>query len=359
MISAEEYKKMKKKLVFIGILILALVLTTGTFAYTYTNNAATTLSATIADDGWTTYKPSANQPDWQRILPEGEFDSEILVPNAPGDDTELSAQYPASGEHWDKMDERPADDGETFVSTDGPGGWQRDLYNLIDHTPIEEGTEKDIKNLTVYFRSASNTDGFFNHKGYAMSAIKTHGSVFEGKVESQEDSGYVTQSYQWRRNPATFKPWTWEDVDCLQAGISLKGAGTVATQVYVAVNYEKKIIESEIPPGALFDATPHPDYVGDLQVKIYLTNTANLIKAYKYLNMELYMSHSLEAGKTPDYQILSLDTGVVTFNIEGSSAERYTVEVLGGAYRLVSSDTTDWGQGWSIVPELYCEVTQR
>jgi hypothetical protein len=36
-------KEMKKKLTFGGILVLALVLTSGTFAYTYTNTTATTL----------------------------------------------------------------------------------------------------------------------------------------------------------------------------------------------------------------------------------------------------------------------------------------------------------------------------
>jgi len=114
-----------------------------------------------------------------------------------------------------------------------------------------------------------------------------------------------------------------------------------------------------IGAGSLFDIKPSPDYNGDLLVKIYLTNTAELLKAYQYLNMKVYMANSLEAEKTPDYQVLSIETGVVLFNIEGGSAEVYTVEITGGSYRLISDDPEEWEAGWNIVPEFYCEVGQR
>jgi len=35
------------------------------------------------------------------------------------------------------------------------------------------------------------------------------------------------------------------------------------------------------------------------------------------------------------------------------------VELSGGSYRLNSNDSDDWSEGWTVVPELYCEVTQR
>ncbi len=88
-------------------------------------------------------------------------------------------------------------------------------------------------------------------------------------------------------------------------------------------------------------------------------NTADLLKAYQYVNMKVYMENSLEAEKTPNYQILSLETGVALFNIEGGSAESYTIKITGGSYRLVSDEPSEWGEGWTITPELYCEVTQR
>jgi hypothetical protein len=37
----------------------------------------------------------------------------------------------------------------------------------------------------------------------------------------------------------------------------------------------------------------------------------------------------------------------------------FTVEVTGGGYSLVSANTSEWGTGWTVTPELYCEATQR
>jgi len=354
---------MKKKLVFSGILMLALVLTTGTFAYTYTNTTTASLNGTLADAVWTTYEASENQPDWQQIMPGGQYDSEILLPNAPGDEDEIKFQFPIIGNHWDKVDDMPADDGTTYLSTFHFNKYETDLYNLTDHKTLEDGVVKDIKSISVFFRFSGSTDRAEKFNGYARAVIKINGNIYEGKEEVQTGGEYSTRSFEWRGNPTTGRPWTWEQVNGLQAGISLKADKVLhpasVTQVYVSVNYEKKITQSEVPAGDLFDITPHSDYSGDLQVKIYLTNTAELIKAYSYLNMELYTAKSIESQKPMTFRVLSLENGVVSFNIEGGSDTEYVVEVSGGAYRLVSPDPDDWGTGWSIVPELYCEVTQR
>jgi len=348
---------MKKKLIFSGITLLALVLTTGTFAYTYPGYSGTTLGATIADAVMTTYELSDGQPNWDDILPEGEYDSEFLLPSAAGDETNIPDQFPNSGEHWDKVDDMPADDGDTYVSTLSSKKWERDLYNLTDRI-YADGYET-ILNITVYFRFAGD-----DNTAFAKAAIKTYGTIIEGSEESQAGGGaFVTKSYQWELNPVTNEPWTWEEIDALQAGVTMMGADknqpALCTQVYVTVAYEFVITQGAVPRGDLYDITPHPDYTGDLMVKIHLTNTAELLKAYQYLNMKVYVEHSLEAEKTPNYQILSIETGVALFNIEGGSEESYTVEVTGGGYRLISGDPEEWGEGWSITPEFYCEVTQR
>jgi hypothetical protein len=353
---------MKKKLVFSGVLVLALVLTTGTFAYTYTTTTAAALGGTLADGAWATYETSAVQPDWQQIMPGGQYDSEILVPNNCGDLTQIDSQYPDTGRHWDKVDDVPADDAGTYISTSAFGQYETDLYNLTDHQPLEEGVDKTIKSITVFFRFAGPDDNG-SHDAHAKAVIKTDGNIYEGTEEAETSGNFTTKSYEWRGNPATGRPWTWDEMNALQAGVRLEG-GTghrpaYATQVYVAVNYERKVTQSEVPAGDVFDITPHADYTGDLQITIYLTNTAALIKAYSYLNIELYAAKSVEAQNVPPFQILSLENGVASFNIEGGSAGEYTVEVIGGAYRLVSGNPGDWGAGWSIIPELYCEVSQR
>jgi len=345
---------MKKKLVFIGMVLLALVLTTGTFAYTYTNFNTTTLDATIADAVWTTYQPSANQPKWNSILPEGEFNTETLIPVAAGDVTELPTQYPGSGEHWDKVDDQPnPDDGDTYVSTQTSRQWEKDLYNLSDYEG--SGGDDTITGVTVYFRCAAGG----NYNVRAMAEIKTYGTDFSGPTVTHHGTDFTTESWECLVNPVTEEPWTLEEISELQAGITMKGSNkskpAICTQVYVVVNYEYSTTQGEVPHGDLFDITPHEDYTGDLLVKLYLTNTAALLKAYQYLNTKIYMADSLEAGETPDYQVLSIETGVVLFNIEGGTAEDYTIEITGGSYRLISDDPDEW----SITPEFYCEVSQR
>ena len=76
----------------------------------------------------------------------------------------------------------------------------------------------------------------------------------------------------------------------------------------------------EVPTGDLFDITPNAQYTGDLAVKVYLTNTGDLVKAYEYLNMKLYLEGSVEAGETPSYQLLTLQNGEAAFNMQDISS---------------------------------------
>jgi hypothetical protein len=348
---------MKKKFTFIGMIVLALVLTTGTFAYTYSNTTTTTLEATIADAVMTTYQLSEHQPNWDSVLPEDEYGSEIIVPDAPGDDTELPSQFPDADLHWDKVDEQPTDEDATYISTQGVNSWERDLFNLGGY--IGASGIETINNVKIYVRYAANGD----HTARAMVAMKTHDQVYEGPSEATTGTDFVTISWENLTNPATGEAWTWEEINDLQAGVTMKGPSktkaAICTQVYVQVYYNYANSQGEVPQGDLYVITPHPEYTGDLLVKIYLTNTAALLKAYQYINMKVYVANSLEAEDTPEYQILSIETGVIEFNIVGGTAESYTVSITGGSYRLVSSEPDNWGAGWTITPEFYCEVAQR
>ena len=348
---------MKKKLVFSGIVLLALVLTTGTFAFTYTNTNTLSVDAAIVDAAWTTCQESANPPYWDGVLPESEQSSEILLPNAAGADTKIDYQYPDTGEHWDKVAETTPDEWDSYVYTELHSGFDRDYYNLQDN-PVSTGT---ITGVTVYFRFAG--DPGTTAEARATIQVGNEGSPFTGNIETQTGNTFVTRSYTWTVNPDTNQPWTYEEIDALQAGVALKSGSNnknaYCTQLYVQVDYEFVETQGEVPQGDLFDVTPHESYTGDLLLKIYLTNTTELLKAYKYLNMKLYVANSLEAEETPNYQILSIETGVILFNIEGESDESYTVEVIGGSYRLLSDDSSQWGEGWSITPEFFCEVAQR
>jgi hypothetical protein len=345
---------MKKKLLFFGLVLIALLLTSSTFAYTFTNSN-TALTATLAGD-FATYQVSPNQPDWNLILPG--TSSEILVPNDCGDETQLPTQNPSGGSHWEKVDDQPSpDEGSTYVSTQGSNNWKRDLYNLSDYVHAS-GTE-DIKSVTVYFRIASGDSYPVSAKG----AIRIASETFEGSIITQSNSSYTNYSWELTYNPATGNPWAWDEINDLQAGVSMKGYSTnkpaICTQVYVKVDYQNGVSEGAVPVGELFIVKPDALYTGDLLVKIYITNTADLLKAYQYLNMKIYVTNSIEAGKIPNYQILSLENGVATFDIIGGSALNYRVQLVGGSYNLVSSDPDNWGAGWTLTPDFYCEVSQR
>ena len=121
---------------------------------------------------------------------------------------------------------------------------------------------------------------------------------------------------------------------------------------------DKGKVAGDVPLGDLLVVNPHPDYTGDLLVRVYLTNTGDLLKAYRYLNIKLYMAGSIEADEEPGYVILSPDNGVATFNLKGSSGSS-TISIIGGSYRLQSKKPHKWEEGWTIVPELYCEVGPR
>lgn len=346
---------MKKKLLFFGMVLLVLLLTTGTFAYTYTNS--NTVLPMLASGEFATYQVSPNQPDWNIVMPQAM--SEILVPNGDGCITQLPSQYPCCGPHWEKVDEQPyPDDLETYVSTEGSSYWKKDLYELSNYT-IADGDET-ITSIVIYYRFASERSGY---TAYAQPIIYTNGEIFDGTITTTDDSNFITVSWELTENPVTEETWTWNDISDLQAGIKMKGYSSykaaICTQVYVVVYFEGSISAGELPQGDLFIVTPDPDYTGDILVKVYITNTANLQKAYKYLNIKVYVANSIEAGESPSYQILSMENGVVMFNIIGGSASNYIVKMVGGSFSLVSDNPDEWGVGWTIVPEFYCEVTQR
>jgi hypothetical protein len=346
---------MNKKLFFIGMVVLALVLTGGTFAYGYTSNS-TTLPATLSDTPWATYQVASDQPDWVSVLPEGGTNSATLVPTGEGNISDILVQYPNSGAHWDKVDDQPSDESVTYLSTDGSSDWEGDLYQISDLT----STPKAITSVTVYVRYASADSWSVK----AMTEIITNDQQFSGLTETASNTNWVTISTQYDVNPSTGEAWTADEVNALQAGVTLKGASKTkpayCTQVYIQVNYETAGIPmGEIPQGFLYTIDPNANYMGDLCVKVYITNTADLLKAYQYLNMKINVSGSIEEGNAPGYKVLSLENGVVEFSILGGTSIQYIVSVTGGGYSLVSSDPAEWGAGYTLTPEFYCEISQR
>ena len=123
----------------------------------------------------------------------------------------------------------------------------------------------------------------------------------------------------------------------------------------------------DIPSGNLFTITPDADYTGDLVVKVYLTNADELTAAYQHLNMKLELwdtdvspvnIYAAETGHT--FQMLTLDNGVATFDLEYDAGTiPYEVQLADGCYTTNPRSPNDWNANYEVSPLLYCEVTQR
>ncbi len=304
--------KRTKRFYLMLALFLSLTISGGAYAYTYTT-ASGTIGADPFDGNLAAYEPvTTDQPDWESVLPQQSV-SETLRPTAAGDTTGISSQEPDSGAHWDKVDDETADDLSTYIYTSSTS-YEIDLYNISNHS---EGAGT-INSVTVFSRFSGDT----GRTGYAKAIIKTHDMTYEGNAESQTGTTFADESYTWTINPNTSSAWTWNEIDALQAGVSLRGSSgynAYCTQVYVVVDYT--VISGEVPTGDLFTVTPNAAYPGDLQVHAYLTNVAALTKAYQYLNMKLYLQDSVEAGQDPNYQLLTLENGAATFNLQDSVRE--------------------------------------
>jgi hypothetical protein len=157
---------------------------------------------------------------------------EILYPNAAGDETSITAQYPNSTSHYDKVDDTP------YTSSDGAGtyvetfstSYQRDLYNFQPHS-IGSGTIDSVAIFLVVL-------GPFAHVKVSQ---KSGATVTDG-TETAASFGSWSICYQtYALNPATGAAYTWAEIDALQAGVSLHGETggdfVRCTQCYIIVTY--------------------------------------------------------------------------------------------------------------------------
>jgi len=343
-----------KKFYLLAALGLVLIVSGGIYAYTYTT-AMGTITTPAATGDIATVSPTASQPEWETVLTPV-TDEITYRPNAIGDATEIKYQYPVSGDHWDKVAEATSDDDSTYIYTPTTT-WEDDLYNTANHSTQTAGGDINYVEVFMVSRASANAT-----QPSAHVLIKTNGVSYNGTSENLTPS-YATYSYQWSNNPQTGNPWTWNEIDNLQIGVGMRKAGvgidSLCTQVYTEVSFDAPPLTGNTPTDNLFEVTPHASYSGNLQVRVYLTNTDALLKAYDNLTMELYLEGSVEAGETPNYRLLTLENGVATFNLVGIAGGSYTLSVDGGTYQLVSREPMEWEAGYTVTPELYCEATQR
>lgn len=117
--------------------------------------------------------------------------------------------------------------------------------------------------------------------------------------------------------------------------------------------------------GPLFEITGDNLTASDFVVDVYLTNAADLVDSYRYLNMQLQISDTDAGGASSDwaensldYMLLTLHNGHVSFTVSpGGASDTHWVYLSGGSYR-----TNRWGWGTpgaDLDPEFYCEIGQK
>ncbi|MFC1918381.1 hypothetical protein ACFLWW_00180 [Chloroflexota bacterium] len=334
--------------------VLVLAISSGGYAFTY-GTASETIDIGEPTGDIATSNTTETQPDWEAVLTPVN-DAIIYRPNAIGDEAIVTEQYPVTGEHWDKVDEESSDGDGTYVGTLN-NNWEEDLYNIPDHsTQTAAGTINYIKVYMIGRVTAPSTqDSAYIH-------IKTNGVEYNGNSENLTVS-YVAYSHQWNYNPNTESAWTWGEIDDLQIGVGLRRPDVAeyarCTQVYAEVNFDAPLLTASVPTGDLFTVTPNADYTGDFSVKVYLVNTGNLTGAYQSLAMNIYLEGSVEAGQTPNYRTLTLENGVAAFWLDSAGGDDRTLSVNGGTYTLTSREPSEWDADCAVIPEFYCEVTQR
>lgn len=152
-----------------------------------------------------------------------------LLPTANGDEIAISAQYPSSGSHYDKVDEGSSYDGDSTRVYQSSATPYRDLY-VFEDLPSGVGSIVSVA-VKIICRQLAGTGGYYK------TAIKTNGTVYDG-TQITSTTTYTEYSTVYTTNPYTGNPWTISEVNALQAGVVLKSNGsngTACTSVYVEV----------------------------------------------------------------------------------------------------------------------------
>jgi RHS repeat-associated protein len=148
------------------------------------------------------------------------FELLTLRPNANGTTINLN-RYPNQGEsNYQNVDEAVANDNTDYNYKN----YGTDIYQLEDGA-YDTST---IASVTAYVRYKGTSSIYIR--------IRTHSTNYS--VIQYPKESWTTTSYTWETNPYTQSAWTWEEVNDLQAGISItysKDKSASCTQVYVEV----------------------------------------------------------------------------------------------------------------------------
>ena len=142
----------------------------------------------------------------------------VLYPNAVGDSSQWVPN--AAGANWQQVEEHPADDDTTYVSTPTVG--QKDLYNLDDIDPAFVGTIKGVQALWCVKKSDEGSGAVKGiWKSGSTEIVQSDGHNYiapNGFFPSAANYLYDIETE--RKSLFTAADWTKTELNGLQLGIT-------------------------------------------------------------------------------------------------------------------------------------------
>jgi len=174
----------------------------------------------------------------------------VLVPTGNGSTNAWAVQQPASGAHWDKVDDYPDANSADCILTSSTVATHGDLLELYTFSPgsVMGG---QISNVRI-----SHYTHAYGGSAFIKSAVKTHGSVYYAPEISIATNDWVIRehSQDFSVNPATSEQWNWSEIYALEAGISgrrsLAGNSAIKlTCLKITITYTESTSNTNIPVG--------------------------------------------------------------------------------------------------------------
>ncbi len=152
----------------------------------------------------------------------------MLLPSGAGPSTQLITS--GCSFTWQCVDDSVSDEDNTHVRSSGTG-YVTDLYAISD--PID--TSCSVASVTVHISAR-----MFVKDAFARVILRTHGANYPG-AEIPLTGNYTDYQLTWTANPQTGLPWTWTEVNAIEAGVSLRATKDThparCTQVWIVVDY--------------------------------------------------------------------------------------------------------------------------